>query len=126
MSNAKEEKHRPERMNLIYYPTVYDRKTGDLIGQLVDLNFYGLKLVSRQPIEVGTEYTMRIELTPSVDGHKQIVISGKCVWSDNDINPDFHATGVEFNDVDDYNRDIIGRFIDKYRFASPYVAKKPK
>lgn len=117
---SKSQVERPERMNMIYYPTVYDRSTELLLGQLVDINTHGIKLLSMKPIEVGKHFELRIELSPTVDGNKQIIVEGETVWSDNDINPDFYATGIKFTKLDMYNRDVIGKFIEKYRFQSTF------
>jgi hypothetical protein len=82
-----------KRHYLIYYLRVFDRKTGEVLGHLVDLAEGGVMLMRDTPFEVGAAHEMRLRWRNS-EGHLQVIdFEGLCRWCRPDVNPDFFAAG---------------------------------
>ena len=81
------------RRHLIFYLEVYDYDTGALLGHLVDITTKGIKLVSREKIEPGQRFRMRMVLPEDYFSQGSLHFQGESLWSGNAINPDFFDTG---------------------------------
>ena len=77
------------------YFNVIDRKTGESIGHLVDLTPEGLRILSKSPIDRGAEFDLNIELPTAIKSQPNIAAKARCVWCEQDINPDFFNAGFE-------------------------------
>lgn len=92
-----------KRHYLIYYLRVFDRKSGEVLGHLVDLAEGGVMLMRDTPFEAGTKHSMRLRWR-NAEGRLQIVdFEGTCRWCRPDVNPDFFAAGfsIETQNNDD-------------------------
>jgi len=105
-----------ERRHLIYYLEVYDDETGDLLGHLVDLTTEGIKLVSRDPIEVGKRFRLRMNLPEGYFDDKVLRFTARSLWSSNDVNPDFYDTGFKVEEMDRRGKDIIAGLVGQFGF----------
>ncbi|MEW6221389.1 MAG: PilZ domain-containing protein [Thermodesulfobacteriota bacterium] len=90
-----EEKRSLKRRHLIFYLEVFDDRTGQYLGHLVDITTKGIMLVSKDPIETGETRLLRMILPEEFAGRTHLVFEAKSVWSGKDINPDFYDTGFE-------------------------------
>lgn len=107
---------RPTRFNLIYYPRVFNRRTGELIGHIVDITTNGMKLISERQHKVNEEIDLKIELSPRLAGHEEISLNATSLWCKKSINTDFYDTGFKFNHPSDILIEIIDMFINEFRF----------
>ncbi|MBU0731087.1 MAG: PilZ domain-containing protein [Proteobacteria bacterium] len=106
-----------KRRHLIFYLEVYDENTNELLGHVVDLTTRGIKLVSKLPIPVGSVHKLRMELPEGYFEEKTLHFEAKCLWSTNDVNPDFFDAGFELTKgLDRMTRDILLGLIDQLGF----------
>jgi c-di-GMP-binding flagellar brake protein YcgR len=110
------EKRRNKRRHIIYYLRVFERDTGQLIGQLVDITTSGMKLISEQPIEIGKEFKLRMVLPEKIDRKEEIHFDVKGMWVKRDINPNFFSIGFEFLRIAEEDVGIIQNLIYDYSF----------
>ncbi len=83
------------RIHLIHYLRLFDRKSGDLIGNLVDLTSEGLQLISEKAIEPGKLLEIRMEFPEEVDGEQEVQINAESVWCDHQLDPDLFSVGCK-------------------------------
>ncbi len=105
-----------KRRHLIYYLDVFDNKNEKMLGKLVDITTRGIKLVSRQPIDIDRDYSLRLIFPEGYFRSRDLSFEAKSVWSANDINPDFYDTGFEVINIDRESRRVIRRLIDLVGF----------
>ncbi|MBU0674420.1 MAG: PilZ domain-containing protein [Proteobacteria bacterium] len=109
---------RMKRRHLIYYLDVYEVGTDKLLGHLVDITTKGIKLVSKDPLPIGTDYAMKMILPEGYFDERELLLQGRAMWSSNDINPDFYDTGFEIPEIDGKTIDIIKELIEAIGFMN--------
>lgn len=86
------------RRHLIYYLRVFDKKTDEIIGNLVDISTRGIMLVSDKPISINKRYQLKMILPETIAGKKEVEFDAESRWCQNDANQDFYDTGFELID----------------------------
>jgi c-di-GMP-binding flagellar brake protein YcgR len=115
---ADKRKHR--RANLIYYLEIHDQETNKCLGHLVDISLGGLKMISELKTVPGNEHNIRIFL-PKGASEKSIAMKAKACWSATDINPDYHASGLEFIELSEESTQVIQQLINRYELGKGTV-----
>ena len=110
------DKRRLKRRHLIYYLRVFDRNSDQILGHLVDVTQEGAKLISENPIPIGRRFQLRMILPAEIFGRDHLDFEAESLWSNSDINPDFHDTGFRLIGVDTRDMLIIARLINEYGF----------
>ena len=114
---AKQIRKQPRR-HLVYYLEVFDLASSKVLGHLVDITLYGMMMISQDALVPGQEMTVRIQLPEEMEGENSIVLSGCAVWCHKDVNPDYYATGFEFESPSKENSFIIKDLIDTLGFQN--------
>jgi len=109
------EKRKFNRIHLIHYLRLFDRKTGDLIGNLVDLTSEGLQLISETPIEPGRLLEIRMEFPEEVDGEREVQINAQAIWWDHQLDPELFSVGCKLIPVTPTHVTIIRDLIENYQ-----------
>lgn len=109
------EKRKFNRIHLIHYLRLFDRKTGNLIGNLVDLTSEGLQLISETPIDPGTVLHIRMEFPEEVDGERELHLNAEAVWCDHQLDPDLFSVGCKLIPVTPTKVTIIRDLISNYQ-----------
>ncbi len=109
------EKRKFNRIHLIHYLRLFDRKTGDLIGNLVDLTSEGLQLISEKPYENGTLLEIRMEFPEVIDGQQELRLNAVTVWCDHELDPDLFSVGCKLIPVTPTNVTLIRDLIENYQ-----------
>lgn len=105
------------RRHLIFYLRVFDRETGVQVGNLVDITAEGVMLVSEHPFELGNLYRFRMELPAEVFAEGRLDFDAECLWSGNDVNPEFYDSGFRLPDLGEDALLCIRYLIDMYGFT---------
>jgi hypothetical protein len=105
-----------KRIHLVYYLLVFDGKTGQLAGHVVDITTGGMKLMSKEPFKPETVHHFRMALPDDVGTSKEISFDAKSVWSKDNLFSDFYGTGFTFVKIDDKDIAIIRDLIDKFGY----------
>lgn len=111
-----ENKRKLKRRFPIYYMKVYDRRSKQMVGRLVDITAEGMRLVSETPIEPGTVFNMRMDLPRPVENHSFLDFKAVSVWCDIDKNPDFFDTGYRILEGSPGSKEIIEGSFQGYLF----------
>jgi len=82
-------KRQLKRVHLIYYLRIFDSNSGINVGHLVDITTQGIMMISEEPIPVGKEFSLKMQLPGTITGREEIEFSAQSLWCKKDINPDF-------------------------------------
>jgi hypothetical protein len=104
------------RMPLKVYLKLFDQKTGELIGYLVDVNSQGLLVTSEASIETNVMFRLRLELPTEIEGSLSFLFSATTIWSEKDRETTFYNTGFRLENVTDKDKKIIEGVIEKFCF----------
>ena len=104
------------RKRTIYYFKIYERESGELLGNVVDLTVAGLMVVSRSSFELDKEFRFIVELPFKIGDVGKIHFDAKSIWSECDINPEFRDTGFKITDISTEDASRIEWIIDNYAF----------
>lgn len=111
-----EDKRKLKRRHLIYYLRVFNKKTDQLIGHLVDITTEGIMLISEEPIDTTAIFQLNMTLPANIEGNKQIAFKARSLWCKKDINPDFYNTGFQLINISVKGIQIIERLIHDFSF----------
>ncbi|HSR37239.1 MAG TPA: PilZ domain-containing protein [Desulfurivibrionaceae bacterium] len=111
-----EESRGLQRRHLIYYLEIHDDVTGKLLGHLVDITTEGIKLVSKEPIERGKTFRLRMQLPEDYFDEKMLRFEAKSLWSSNDVNPEFYDTGFSTSGMDQRAKEIVAGLVGQFGF----------
>jgi len=100
------EKRKSKRRHLFEYFKIFNRNTGDLIGELVDITTDGIMLISESALDLEIEYPMKVEL-PEVMKHPHVNFDAKCVWSRKDEYSGAYENGFQLLNISPKDLEII-------------------
>ncbi|MCP3672024.1 MAG: PilZ domain-containing protein [Gammaproteobacteria bacterium] len=107
-----------KRRHLIYYLRVWDLKTDQLLGHIVDINTGGFMLISEKPIEPKQTFGLEIHWNTPDETEIRIQFQAISRWSSNDINKAFFDTGFELVDQVEDVLKPIREMIEEYGFQN--------
>jgi hypothetical protein len=81
MKVAEQEKQQKIRRTATGELLVYDLRTAEPIGRIIDMSARGMKLFSAKPVTVRKVYYCRLPLNRSIGGCKEIFFDAECRWS---------------------------------------------
>ena len=87
--------------------TVIDDRSGDHIGNLVDISTSGVMIVSEFAVTENTKYRLKMEFL------RDIRFDAVCAWS-RDIGAGNFISGFEFTDIDPNDLSAIEDAIDRF------------
>lgn len=105
-----------KRRHLILYLEVFDAKDKKLLGHLVDLSTKGIKIVSKEKIEVDKNFQLQMMLPEGYFEERKLRFKGKSLWCNNASNPDFYDTGFGVSNLNTKAYDIIQKLITELGF----------
>lgn len=109
------EKRKFNRVHLIHYLRLFDRKSGELIGNLVDLTSEGLQMICEKAISPGDLLEIRMEFPEPVDGDRELQLNAVAIWCDHQLDPDLFSVGCRLIPVTPDNVSIIQNLINNYQ-----------
>jgi hypothetical protein len=109
------EKRKFDRIHLIHYLRMFNRRTGELVGNLVDLTEEGLQLISETPIEPGRILEIRMEFPEDVEGLKEMQLIAEAIWCDHHLDPDLFSVGCKLLPVTPTQVGLIQDLINNYQ-----------
>jgi len=101
------------RKHVSYYLKIYDKKTGELIGQLIDFTTQGMRILSRNPVVTDTDYKLRLDVSPLMNG-EQAVFDARCIWQEKEFTSDTYNCGFEILKISKKNSSIIEQLRDQF------------
>lgn len=88
------------RKNTPHVVKAIDLATKQPLGRLVDVTAEGLMLVTDIPLEIGTRYTLRVNLPVMVQFRSEVDMEAIVRWTSPDTNPKFFRAGFQFTEID--------------------------
>lgn len=118
MLNVKKviERRDADRWNLIKYLSIYDEKTDNEIGRIVDISETGIKIISKYPIPIDNIDHIYFDAPMEEDILVTLSVEVEMMWSGLDVNPDLYAAGCCFRNLNPTALLIIRHLIDNLRF----------
>jgi hypothetical protein len=112
-----QERRRQPRTDLMSYSQVYDLGDGRLIGYLGDINLLGAMVISDHAYKPQSNISISIELPELPGVHEAVlIVPVRVAWCHQDVSPDYHNLGLEFNTTTQRQREIIQSVMDNYEF----------
>lgn len=111
-----DERRKFKRRYIMYYSRVFDRRTGRVIGYIVDLTPEGAMIISEEPIEPDTVFRLRMDLPEELSDKGYIFFEARSVWCQPDVDPNFFDIGVQLIEIEDEDVALIERMIAEYGF----------
>lgn len=94
--------HSPRRLrrhHLIFYLKVYDVQSGEQLGFLGDITIEGMMVMSKERIEIGQVYEIEVRNQSGLSQEQTVRCHARSVWCQTDVNPEYYATGFQFDSV---------------------------
>jgi len=107
-----------DRRHSLYYLRIYDPKSDELIGNLVDLSTGGLMMISEQPFKSGESYSFSMQLPSDGENEKRLEFTGIAKWCKQESNPKLYSIGFEIDNPSEAITKTIHELIDAYLFNS--------
>jgi hypothetical protein len=105
-----------KRRHLIYYLSVIDRTTQELIGHLVDITPDGIMLIVEKPLPVDVDYLLQILLPQEINGQESLDLDARAVWCRPDVNPSLYGMGFQISEVTPEDIRLIMKTIQDFGF----------
>jgi hypothetical protein len=101
----------------VYYLSVIDEDTGQLIGRIGDISHEGLLLLTSTPPELWRTYRLRVMPPEDLAVGEALAVGAQCMWSRPDVNPDLGLAGFRFVATDEKTQQVIGGLMRDFGFA---------
>jgi len=114
-----QERRKQLRKHPVDYLNVFDGKTHQLSGSLMDLSTEGMMLASGTPFLLNTTYRFKMALPDASLGKRHVTVDAESLWCclDNDSDfYDYYTTGFKFHNISPRNAEVIDRVIHSYAF----------
>ena len=109
------EKRKHKRIDIIYYLSVFDRNTDDLIGYIQDITSEGLRLITEKQLKKDAMYQLTIELSSILHENKKIDIDATCIRCVPGDSESFYECGFKFEKIKPEYIDEITLMIQTFR-----------
>jgi hypothetical protein len=93
---------------------VFDKKTDDYIGKMINLSVGGMLILGEEPLQPGKVYHIKIPFDETVNGRVDFDIETKCVWCTNAIGFPRYSIGLQFLDNLPVHYTFIKRMVDTF------------
>ena len=110
------ERRQLDRRHMLFYSRVFDRRTGIFLGYLGNLTKEGMMIISEDPIPVGKDFLLRIDLPDDMYEQNVLNFEASSRWCQPDIDPNFHNTGFQFERIEDNDVEVVAQIIEDYGF----------
>jgi len=111
-----DERRNRKRVYVMFYSRIRDRRTGELVGHLVDLTPAGALVVSETSKDAGVTLPLQMELPDDVSTRQFLTFDAQVAWCRPDVDPSFYDMGLSLQDVAPEDLAVIRKFIDAYGF----------
>ena len=107
------ERRKYNRNKIKFFSRVYDRKTKQLIGYLVDLSSNGAMLISQTRLLPQEILHLQMDL-PENFNKSHLFLTGQIVWSEKDGISDLFKTGVQWINTSPEDISFLSKLIKEF------------
>ena len=93
---------------------VFDRKTDELIGHMIDISIGGLLIIGLVPFKENVKYHFRMDFSSIMDCEKHIRFDVKCAWAINNDYIESYISGFEFTKINQKDIEKIKQLINRF------------
>lgn len=111
-----DERRKSQRRHLIYYLKLFDIEEDAFLGNLVDITTDGLMMVSEKYLETNEHYHLMLVLPKQVLDKRTIDFHVRCLWCQQDVNPDLFASGFKFTQITEEDKHVIEVLVCRHGF----------
>ena len=111
-------KRESERRDLKVFLKVYDDKTNQQLGYVVNVTDKGIMITHAQPIDVIADFQLKLALSAEIKGKKELHFTAQSRWTGKDSESDFYNTGFQFIDPSPPDPKIIESLIQDFCFET--------
>jgi len=108
------ETRRLERAHLIYFLRVFNARSGDLLGQMVDLTTNGIMVIGEAAVAPRQKYTLRMDLPRNVPLGRHLTLEARCKWCRRDQGGDFYSMGFRIVDMSPEAHRVVEQLIERF------------
>ncbi|MEW5869422.1 MAG: PilZ domain-containing protein [Chloroflexota bacterium] len=109
------ERRKLSRKYLIFFGRIFDRRTGQLLGNVADITAEGAMVISSHPIGVDQDFQLRLDLASRIFGTDHLNLDGHSIWCQPDIDPAYYNTGFQFSGITPEDIELIDRIVEEYK-----------
>ena len=106
-----------KRRHLFYYLKVLDSPTRRLIGHLVDLSPAGMLLLVHDPLAIGADYRLRLQLPEACGDRHDLIVEARSVSCRREDSADRWGVSFRLGDVPRGDRALLQSMIYKFEFG---------
>ncbi|OGN88994.1 MAG: hypothetical protein A2Y88_09810 [Chloroflexi bacterium RBG_13_48_10] len=110
------ERRKYPRKDLLLFANVYDKKSGRIIGTLLNITLEGAMVLSESRIDSDRVMELHIKLPDDFVTKQELIFTANSRWCGPDINPEYFDVGYQFANVSEEDGEIIQKIIEKYGF----------
>ncbi|MFC1837720.1 PilZ domain-containing protein [Thermodesulfobacteriota bacterium] len=108
------EKRKNKRIPLHFYLQVSEKGSSKHLGYMIDVSNEGFKLLSEEPISIGSEVLCVLHLPEAFNDRQDISFMTSCCWCRKDVNPDYYVSGYQIDDLEPDGQSIISIIMHYY------------
>lgn len=109
-----DDRRKLQRKYLTFFGRVFDRKTGQLIGQMADVTPEGAMIISGRPLDIDQDYQLRLDLPDTIFEQAHMDIDARSVWCQPDLEPSLFNTGFQLFNMTPEKVAIVEKIIKEY------------
>jgi hypothetical protein len=109
-----QDRRKHPRKDLYLFLNVYDPKSEQNIGTLLNLSLEGAMVLSENRVDSDMVFELQIKLPENFFQKHELVFTAKSRWCAPDINPEFYDVGYQFANVSEEDGRIIKEILEKY------------
>ena len=115
-------KRKHERFMVSAYIGVFDFKTDQLLGGLVDMSNDGLQIVGEEPCKEGLTHKLRVEMHKEICGTKSLLLHANSVWCTKRNVGNLYVTGFQLLNIDEDTSKRINLLMQSSAFRNYKLA----
>ena len=105
------------KRHTLYFLNVFDGRTGESLGQLVDISQDGVSILSETPLKPASTYLLRILVPQNGKPDQRLEFEGESRWTSPDPDSGFHTTGFHITFLTDEQRGLIERLVSEFGYS---------
>ena len=110
-----EERRKLERKDLAFFTRLFDRETGQLLGNLGNLTSEGAMVITEVPLSIEKVYRLHMELAERVFTRSHIDFEAVCLWRRPDeFVEHLYNAGFRFVRIDPPDLEIIDQITRRF------------
>ena len=116
MEKSVTERRKHERIDLVFFISIFDRITGQLVGYLADITPDGALILTEEKISLDTELNLNIETVSEEFKKEYFEVDAVCVRSGEKNDLDFYESGLKFTKIKQGDLDKIKEIVSILKF----------